>query len=142
MILARVIHEYIRIYTSGFPASNHTLMQNRRCQQCQTELKGRIDKKFCSDQCRFLFNNQKKRASEITISNVNQVLRRNRTILKSYNPVGKTTIRKTLLSAQQFSFDFYTHIYRTKTGMEYYFCRMPRITSMDTLLLLMRKWFW
>ncbi|WKN30998.1 hypothetical protein PZB74_18785 [Porifericola rhodea] len=69
-------------------------MQTRRCQQCQSQLQGRVDKKFCSDQCRFLYNNQKKRSAEVTISNVNQVLRRNRTILKSFNPIGKTTIPK------------------------------------------------
>ncbi len=96
-------------------------MKRRSCQQCGDALQGRIDKKFCSDQCRFLFNNQKKRKAEVTIANVNQVLRRNRTILKSFNPVGKTTIRQSLLTKQQFSFDFYTHLYRTKNGMVYYF---------------------
>lgn len=97
-------------------------MESRQCQQCQSPLFGRIDKKFCSDQCRFLYNNQKKRKAEVTISNINQILRRNRTILKGYNPVGKTTIRRSLLHAQQFNFDFYTHIYRSKNGMVYYFC--------------------
>lgn len=118
MILAVAKHEYIRIY----PDNNTDKMQQRTCQQCGQGLKGRIDKKFCSDQCRFLFNNRKKRQAEITMANVNQTLRKNRTILKGFNPVGKTTIRKQLLISQQFNFDFYTHIYRTRTGMVYYFC--------------------
>ena len=97
-------------------------MQNKRCKQCNEKLQGRIDKKFCSDQCRFLFNNKKKRQAEVTIANVNRTLRKNRSILKGFNPVGKTTIRKSLLTQQKFNFDFYTHIFRTKNGMVYYFC--------------------
>ncbi len=97
-------------------------MKKRNCQECGEVLKGRIDKKFCSDQCRFLFNNRKKRQVEIPMANINQILRRNRSILKSYNPVGKTTIRRQLLLDQQFEFNFYTHTYRTKNGVIYYFC--------------------
>lgn len=43
-------------------------------------------------------------------------------VLRGYNPVGKTTIRGQLLKAQAFNFDFYTHTFRTKGGMVYYFC--------------------
>lgn len=97
-------------------------MQTSVCLECGKALQGRIDKKFCADQCRFLYNNRKKRDIEVTIANVNQTLRRNRTILRGYNPIGKTTIRRQLLEAQDFNFDFYTHTFRTKGGMVYYFC--------------------
>lgn len=91
------------------------------CKECGKPLVGRIDKKFCNDQCRFLYNNKKKRVHEAAILNINQILRKNRTIIKSLNPVGKTTVRRSLLKNMGFSFDFFTHIYRTEKGTTYYF---------------------
>ena len=37
------------------------------------------------------------------------------------NPVGKTTVRRSLLKNMGFSFDFFTHTYRTDKGIIYYF---------------------
>ncbi len=91
------------------------------CKECGKPLIGRIDKKFCNDQCRFQYNNKKKRVHESAILNINQQLRKNRTIIKSLNPVGKTTVRRSLLKNMGFSFDFFTHLYRTEKGTTYYF---------------------
>jgi predicted nucleic acid-binding Zn ribbon protein len=91
------------------------------CMECGKPLVGRIDKKFCNDQCRFQYNNKKKRVHEAAILNINQQLRKNRTIIKSLNPVGKTTVRRSLLKNMGFSFEFFTHIYRTEKGLTYYF---------------------
>ncbi len=91
------------------------------CKECGKPLVGRIDKKFCNDQCRFQYNNKKKRVHEAAILNINQQLRKNRSIIKSLNPVGKTTVRRSLLKNMGFSFDFFTHIYRTEKGATYYF---------------------
>jgi hypothetical protein len=91
------------------------------CLKCGERLIGRIDKKFCSDQCRFEYNNKKKRIHEAAILNINQKLRKNRSILKSLNPVGKTTVRRSLLNNMGFSFDFFTHTFRTDKGAVYYF---------------------
>jgi hypothetical protein len=89
--------------------------------ECGKPLVGRIDKKFCTDQCRHQYNNKKKRVHEAAILNINQQLRKNRSIIKSLNPVGKTTVRRSLLKNMGFSFDFFTHIYRTNAGVTYYF---------------------
>ena len=91
------------------------------CMECGKTLVGRIDKKFCTDQCRHQYNNKKKRVQEAAILNINQQLRKNRSIIKSLNPVGKTTVRRSLLKNMGFSFDFFTHIYRTNKGITYYF---------------------
>jgi len=91
------------------------------CFECGKSLTGRIDKKFCDDQCRHQYNNKKKRIHEAAILNINQQLRKNRSIIKSLNPVGKTTVRRSLLKNMGFSFDFFTHTYRTDKGMTYYF---------------------
>lgn len=94
---------------------------NNVCLECGSQLIGRLDKKFCNDQCRYLYNNKKKRQHEIAILNINRILRKNRSVLKSLNPVGKTTVRRSLLENKGFDFDFFTHTYRTKSGSLYYF---------------------
>ncbi|RYF12576.1 MAG: DUF2116 family Zn-ribbon domain-containing protein, partial [Flavobacteriales bacterium] len=35
-------------------------LMNRFCLDCNTEIKGRADKKFCDDQCRNNYNNRRK----------------------------------------------------------------------------------
>jgi len=95
---------------------------NATCKECGKPLVGRIDKKFCDDQCRYLYNNKVKRQHEAAIQNINRSLRKNRSILKSLNPIGKTTVRRSLLINTGFDFNFFTHTYRSKNGMLYYFC--------------------
>jgi predicted nucleic acid-binding Zn ribbon protein len=92
------------------------------CPECNTPIIGRSDKKFCSDQCRYLFNNRLKTDKEKEIIRINSILRKNRTILKRLNPIGKTTVRKNILEAEKFDFNYYTHTYLTSTGEKYYFC--------------------
>ena len=96
----------------------------QKCIACQKAFQGRIDKKYCSDDCRFTANNQKKRDSAETklIAAINSTLRRNRSILKMLNPEGKTTIRKEYLVLQGFDFRYYTHQYHTRQGNIYNFC--------------------
>jgi predicted nucleic acid-binding Zn ribbon protein len=98
--------------------------QPAQCQVCSTGLTGRIDKKFCSDQCRAQLNNRKKKADtgEMLILNINRILRKNRSILKVCSPLGKTTTRKEYLVLQGFDFGYYTHQYQTRKGNTYHFC--------------------
>ena len=53
---------------------------------------------------------------------VNQVLRRNRIILKQASPQGKTTLRREVLEQAGFDFRYFTNLYRTQKGSTYYFC--------------------
>lgn len=94
------------------------------CQVCSTELAGRIDKKFCSDQCRAQLNNRKKKADpgEKMIQDINRILRKNRSILKVSSPLGKTTTRQEYLIMQGFDFKHFTHQYKTQKGNTYNFC--------------------
>lgn len=93
----------------------------KKCPVCLDNIQGRSDKKFCSDQCRSTFNNQHKKENEKIIQSVNKVLRKNRTILQIYNPEGMTTIRKEILEVAGFNFKYFTSIYKTKTGEQYFF---------------------
>jgi hypothetical protein len=56
------------------------------------------------------------------IKRVNNILKKNRTILATLNPNGKTkVIRKKLVSAG-FNFEFHTSRYETQNGNSYVFC--------------------
>jgi Ser-tRNA(Ala) deacylase AlaX len=98
-------------------------METKECLQCNNELKGRSDKKFCDDQCRTAFNNKLK--SDTTfMRNVNNALRKNRKILEELIPPeeGKTKASRKRLEEKGFNFSYHTHSYTTKLGAIYYFC--------------------
>lgn len=97
-------------------------MNQRQCLQCGLKFVGRSDKRFCSDQCRAGFNNTNRADSEKVIVQVNKVLRKNRTILRTLNPVGMSIVRKEFLVERGFHFKYFTNLYKTKEGNEYWFC--------------------
>ena len=94
----------------------------RYCLECGAKLIGRIDKKFCNDQCRNNYNNRANKDENHLMSNINRVLRKNRRILKELNPNGKIKIKKRDMEKNGFDFKYFTHIYKTKDGKVYYFC--------------------
>ncbi|MCK5855940.1 MAG: hypothetical protein KAG64_00525 [Bacteroidales bacterium] len=100
------------------------MSEERKCLECGTEIIGRIDKKFCSDQCRNTFNNRVHAISNTYIRKVNYSLRKNRRIMEEL--LEKTEkdarrVHKSKLTDKGFSFDYYTNIYKTKTNKYYYF---------------------
>ena len=93
------------------------------CLHCNKPLeKGRIDKKFCDHYCRNAYNNEQIRETEKTIKLINQILRKNRMILRTINPEGKSTVRKEYLELSGFNFKYFTHKYEAKNGNIYWFC--------------------
>ena len=96
--------------------------QIKECLECKTEIEGRIDKKFCSDYCRNLFNNKQNRDANKYVRNINNRLRKNRKILEHFCPAGKGVAHKDELLVEGFNFDYFTNIYTTKTGAQYFFC--------------------
>ena len=91
------------------------------CLECTKKLTGRFDKKFCDDYCRNTYNNKVKRISERGIISVNSKIRKNRTILKTLCPSGKATVRKEVMVAMGYDFNYFSSIYHTKRGV-YYLC--------------------
>jgi predicted nucleic acid-binding Zn ribbon protein len=71
--------------------------QLQECLTCGSELTGRAGKKFCSDQCRAQYNNRKKTTEERWIQQLNRILRKNRTVLRTLNPKGHSTVRQEVL---------------------------------------------
>lgn len=98
------------------------LRQEKTCEECSRPIVGRIDKRFCSDQCRNSFNNRLN--SDVTnyIRNINNTLRKNRRILVELNPKGKVRTSRDKLLAKGFDFSHHTSTYTTQEGSQYFFC--------------------
>lgn len=97
-------------------------MQEKICLECGTKIFGRVDKKFCSDQCRNSYNNKLNSDGTNYIRNVNNILRKNRRILMDLNPNGKSKTHRNKLFEKGFDFNYFTNTYTTKAGAIYYFC--------------------
>jgi len=96
-------------------------METKICLECGESIKGRSDKKFCSDYCRNAYNNKVNKESKNLIRNTNNRLRKNYKILSTLNPNGKTKTKRTKLLDKNFDFQLFTSIYTTKTGNVYYY---------------------
>jgi len=96
---------------------------NKICPECGEKIIGRVDKKFCSDQCRNTYNNRLNSDASNTVRNINNILRKNRRILQELNKQsGKTMVAKDMLLSKGFNFTYITHTYTTKKGDIYQFC--------------------
>ncbi len=94
----------------------------RRCPECKDIIKGRVDKRFCSDICRNTYNNRQARHINNMMRNVNRILSKNYRILAELNPNGKSKTTREVLAGKGFDFNHHTSIYETKKGNRYYFC--------------------
>lgn len=97
------------------------MIEEKSCLDCNEIIHGRADKKFCNDQCRNNYNNQRNIDTPL-IRNTNTILRKNRRILEELNPAGKTKVSRKKLLNKGFHFDYVTRLYRTQTNTTYHFC--------------------
>jgi len=97
-------------------------ISKRTCKECNQELFGRIDKKFCSDQCRTQNYNHTNNKSNNLVRSTNAILKKNRNILAKLNPTGKTKISEKKLLENGFKLNYVTNLYTTKKDITYYFC--------------------
>ena len=98
------------------------MAEKRECLDCGEIIKGRADKKFCSDLCRNNYNNKLNADSTNHVRNINNILRRNRRIIEEMTPDGKAKTHKSKLLEKGFDFNYFTNIYKTQKGVVYYFC--------------------
>jgi hypothetical protein len=97
-------------------------MEQRLCKECNQKLLGRKDQKFCSDYCRNAYNNKQNEDANKYVRRINSILRKNRRILEHLNPEGKKTVDAITLAEEGFNFHYFTNIYTTQKGGNYYFC--------------------
>lgn len=94
----------------------------RKCTECGEEFQGRVDKRFCSDQCRNTYNNRNNSDSTNYVRNINNILKKNRRIIMDLNPDGKARVHRNKLNELGFNFTYYTNVLKTQKGAVYYFC--------------------
>ena len=94
----------------------------KQCLECGVTFKGRIDKKFCTDQCRSSYNNRRNSDNTDSVRAINGILRRNRRILIDLNPAGKNKVSREKLRSKGFDFNYFTSIFTTKEGAQYFYC--------------------
>lgn len=97
-------------------------MERNRCNNCDKELVGRTDKKFCDAYCKSAFHYKKTLDEKPSFYNkVNNQLRKNRKILKKFNKAGKSTVRAERLLAEGFNPNFFTHYWKNSRNQVYLF---------------------
>lgn len=94
----------------------------KKCLDCGDVIRGRTDKKFCSDQCRNNYNNRLNRDTNNFVRNVHGLLRKNRRILADLYDEGRHRIHKDALFALGYNFSFFTHVIETSDGERYQYC--------------------
>ena len=97
-------------------------MSQNRCPVCNSPFAGRADKKYCSDQCRYLANNKNKLQTERPIIELNRALRKNRSILRKLCPAGRAIVRKEVMKAMGYDETIFTSIFVTSKKQIYYIC--------------------
>ncbi len=97
-------------------------MIDRACEECGAPLRGRVDKRFCSDQCRSTHNNRRNCEPNRYVREINTVLRRNRRILDSLNPGGKVKVAAARLKERGFDFRYHTAVGHVREGGTCYYC--------------------
>ncbi len=94
------------------------------CLECQDDIQGRSDKKFCSDSCRIAFHNRKRIESVQTVRSVNLILNRNRSILLDFlgSKKNHTVLNHSQLALRGFDFAFTTHQTKDALGNTVSYC--------------------
>jgi len=92
------------------------------CRECGCELRGRSDKKFCSDMCRNAFHNRLKRDLSKEIPAINRILLNNRRILRilQFENCNTITIESAILKGLDFS--YFTSMDISPDGNPCFFC--------------------
>lgn len=99
-------------------------IQPNSCQECGEVLLGRVDKKFCSDNCRSSYNNKRRIISQTNVKKVNMILVRNRSILYDLSTRFKedTLVTTFQLKMMGFDFAFFTHQTTDRRGKPMFYC--------------------
>ena len=96
------------------------------CLFCENKIEGRIDKKYCSEDCRAAFHNRMRAKGNQSplVRNITNALLLNRKILESLLPANHDGIKvsRQRLIQEGFKFKYLTHIHQTNNGREFYYC--------------------
>jgi hypothetical protein len=97
-------------------------MKKKDCLECGETLRGRSDKKFCTDMCRNTYNNRLNGNCSNLIRNVNGILRKNRRILEQLFAQQSFMLNREELAERGFNFNYVTHRKPIDRGLIGQFC--------------------
>jgi predicted nucleic acid-binding Zn ribbon protein len=80
----------------------------RQCLECGERIQGRMDKRFCTDQCRSSHHNKQRRTSLEVCSQINYRLRKNHKILSKLVRKAPVSVTRDTLLSQGFHFEYIT----------------------------------
>ena len=90
--------------------------KQRYCLNCGTPLYGRPDKLFCSERCKDIWHNTRKRQIRMSRASVIGILENNHEILARLIGSGRTVWITPLLEAMGFRWDYFTRLVGIKRG--------------------------
>lgn len=114
--------------------------EKRLCPVCGDLILGRVDKKFCSDQCRNAFNNKRYSQNSSLVQKVNRTIKKNYSILQELNTQGKTKVKRSRLLQEGFDFNYITGIYETQKGHTYRLCYDQGYLPLEDEYILLIRW--
>ena len=94
----------------------------KKCLICNVPIYGRIDKRFCSDNCRNRYHNGLKSSESMYLRKINYILRRNRRILLESFQSGHEVVSIFHLSNKGFDYNYITNYEVNGEGYTTYFC--------------------
>ena len=97
------------------------MAEEKVCPVCDTPIKGRVDKIYCSLGCKSSHQYEQRLENDKFYLKVDKQLKQNRKILKKYNRTGMTTLRREVLHKEGFNPNFFTHYWKNKKGDVYLF---------------------
>ena len=96
----------------------------RNCKMCQTPIRGRSDKIFCSVNCKTEYHHKLRKITAKEVLDINKILARNRSILLEI--LGKNQVQRKIprliLDRKKFNFKYHTHLTRNIKGKLYFYC--------------------
>lgn len=113
---------------------------DRPCPVCGDQIFGRVDKKFCSDQCRNTFNNERYSTKNSHVQKINRLLKKNYAILVALNHNGKAKVKRSKLLQEGFDFTYFTSTYETQKGAIYKLVYDQGYLPLGDDYLLLIKW--
>jgi hypothetical protein len=104
------------VQLKNFPA------MSKKCMICKEPIFGRIDKQFCSDNCRNRYHNSLKSIESMYLRRVNYILRRNRRILLESFHKGQDVVFYQHLLNKGFNYSYITNYQINESGCTSYYC--------------------
>ena len=113
-----------------------------KCKICNTIVKGRSDKKFCSQRCKNYYHLNLRKVTAIAVKEIDIILHRNRSILLEV--VGKNLMQKKIerivLERKKFNFNYNTHSHiNSKNKTLFWVYDFAWMSFSDDEILIVRK---